>query len=159
MSVDGVDFDQPEWLAVLASAQAARRLPPYGLVWEEPPPKQTGRSWRVAPQLSAGYRIPAHVPVMPSRHRAGVVGFLARNPDRWARVYDGGPSTCDATVRLLKVLAVNRRVVGDALGTGRLEVTSRGFGSTVALFARFRTHLAASAPDDGDVRRRLDGVA
>lgn len=129
---------QPDWLAVLASAQAARRLPPYGIVWEQPPPKQSGRHVRTG---GAGYRIPGRgVPVMPSRHRATVVAYLARHPNQWARVYDGSPNTCDAMQHLLQRSASAVSVRGDLLhhaGAGQLQVTSRGLGPTTVLYAQY----------------------
>jgi hypothetical protein len=131
--------EQPDWLAALAAAQAARRLPPYGIVWEEPPPKQSGRHVLTG---GSGYRIPSRgVPVMPSRHRAVVVAYLAKHPDRWARVYDGSPNTCDAMQHLLQrsAAAVRVRNVVDLLhaGAGKLQLTSRGLGLTTVLFARY----------------------
>lgn len=129
--------EQPDWLAILASADARRKMPPFGLVFEDPPPNATGYH-----RGSAHHRVPGiGIPAMPARFRLGVVTFLAcQHPGRWARVYDGGHHSCSNTMTRLQWVATKHSRPGQgSLPPGRLETVTRGHGraGTVAGYARY----------------------
>jgi hypothetical protein len=113
------DAETPDWLAALTTRTGRRRL--TATLWEDPPPAADHYPpWSDGPQVDNG----DEVPLLPLAARWRLRHAVQAERGRWARAYDGTRSSAQAVAHILH-------------HSFDLDVAVRGFGTTVAVFARW----------------------
>lgn len=122
--------DPGSWLEVLAGGYTAGRIPPGGMVWEDPPTERYATRYLMAgaenktPRGQDGQ--PRRIAATPVTVRVQIVGHLRTRPGDWARVFDG-------TWQVAGWLASWYR----GRPGGLYESSARACGLTVAVYARW----------------------